>query len=246
MVQPGPSGGAGGYDIWISRRVDGRWRPAQPVSFNSPGRDFDPAFSADGRTVYFCSDRRGGIGGDDVWQVEFDGTGGGRFGTPEPLGPSVNSAGDEFAPMLSADGRRLLFSSDRAGGAGGHDLYLAPRRADGGFGPARALPGRVNTTANEFDPTFLRDDATVVFARAMDLARDRIDLFVASTHGGRYGAGTRLPEPVNDPHGDTYGAMLDWSVPDRLTFSARRAPGPGAPESGMDLYRVRYRDGSGR
>lgn len=239
-------GGAGGYDIWISRRVDGRWQSALPVSFNSPGRDFDPAFSADGRTVYFCSDRPGGMGGDDVWRVQFDGTGSGRFGRPEALGPSVNSAGDEFAPMLSADGRRLLFSSDRAGGAGGHDLYLAPRRADGGFASARALPGRVNTTANEFDPSFLRDDATVVFARAMDLARDRIDLFVASTHGGRYDAGTRLPEPVNDAHGDTYGAMLDWSAPDRLTFSARRAPGPGVPESDMDLYRVRYRDGSGR
>jgi Tol biopolymer transport system component len=241
-------GGAGGYDIWISRRVDGRWQAALPVSFNSPGRDFDPAFSADGRTVYFCSDRPGGMGGDDVWRVQVDGSdaAGAGFGRPVALGPSVNSAGDEFAPMLSADGRRLLFSSDRPGGAGGHDLYLAKRRADGGFEPAHALSGGLNTAANEFDPTFLQDDTSVVFARAMDLAKDRVDLFWASTHAGHYHAGTRLPDTINDAHGDTYGAMLDWSAPDRLLFSARRTPGPDAPADGMDLYRVRYRIGSDR
>lgn len=233
-------GGAGGYDIWISRRVDGQWREATPVSFNSPGRDFDPAFSADGREVYFCSDRPGGMGGDDVWRVAIEGVG---FGTPVPLGPAVNSAGREFASMLSADGHRLLFSSDRPGGAGGHDLYVAARRADGGFEPARPLPGSVNTEANEFDPTFLADGTTVVFARAMDLARDHVALFSASPRDGRYGSGKPLPAPVNDAHGDTYGAMLDWSSPDRLTFSARRTPRQGVPNGGMDLFRVRFRIG---
>ena len=37
-------GGPGGYDIWVSRNDGQRWRPAMPVPFNSPGRDFDPAF----------------------------------------------------------------------------------------------------------------------------------------------------------------------------------------------------------
>ncbi len=45
-------GGPGGYDIWVSRNDGQRWRPATPVPFNTPGRDFDPAFSADGRVVY--------------------------------------------------------------------------------------------------------------------------------------------------------------------------------------------------
>lgn len=223
-------GGAGGYDIWMSRRTVHGWQPARAVSFNSPGRDFDPAFSADGRFVYFCSNRPGGAGGDDVWRVAVSGTG---FGPAVNLGPAVNSAGNEFAPMLAPDGRTLLFSSDRPGGKGGHDLYTA-RHGPAGFAPARPLPGTLNTAANEFDATFLRDGATIVFARAMDFRTDRVDLFHAAPGPAGYGAGTPLAG-INNAH-DSYGAMLDWSDRGRLTFSGQR----GA-EGGMDLYRIRYR-----
>lgn len=224
-------GGAGGYDLWMSRRRGGQWSEANPVPFNSPTRDFDPAFSADGRFIYFCSDRPGSLGGDDVYRVAV--TAGG-FGAVEHLDAAINSAGNEFAPMLSADGRRLLFSSDRAGGAGGHDLYVAERNGVG-FDSAQRAPGEINTAANEFDATFLQDGTTLIFARAMDFRKDRVDLFASSLHEGRYDEGTRLPDTVNSRDHDTYGPMLDWSKPGRFTVSAQRA---GA--SGMDLYLVEY------
>lgn len=223
-------GGPGGYDIWISRRSNGVWSSATPVSFNTSGRDFDPAFSADGRFVYFCSDRPGGSGGDDIYRVAVRSEG---FGVPVNLGPTVNSAGKEFAPMLSPDGNTLLFSSDRSGGAGGHDLFTAPRSRDG-FATARRLPGALNTAANEFDATFLRDGVTIVFARAMDFRTDRVDLLFAVPSKPGYDAGTMLPAAVNNEH-DTYGPMLDWSDRGRLIFSGQRG---GA---GMDLYRIHYR-----
>jgi Tol biopolymer transport system component len=201
-----------------------------PVSFNSNTRDFDPAFSADGRFVYFCSDRPGGSGGDDIYRVAVTATG---FGAPESLGETVNSAGNEFAPMLSPDGSTLLFSSDRDGGV--HDLFTAAQRA-GRFQPAQRLPGAINTAANEFDATFLADGKTIVFARAKDFRKDRVDLFYATLRNGRYDAGTLLPLNVNHAKTDTYGPMLDWSTREQLTFSGQR---DGA--RGMDLYRVRYR-----
>lgn len=224
-------GGPGGYDIWIARREGNEWAPATPVSFNSPGRDFDPAFSRDGRFVYFCSDRPGGIGKDDLYRVAVTAKG---FGTPENLGPQVNSAANEYAPMLSPDGRRLLFSSDRPGGAGRHDLYTAQSNARG-FAAAVPLPGAINTPADEFDASFLADSRTLVFARAPSMKDDRIDLFAATSQSGRYDAGMILPLAVNDPVRDSYGPMLDWSAPDRLTFSSQR----GGAQS-MELYRITY------
>lgn len=224
-------GGAGDYDLWIARRGAAGWGAAEPVPFNTPGRDFDPAFSADGRTVFFCSDRPGGSGGDDLYRVSFDGL---DFGAPGNLGPTVNSADDEFAPMPARDGRRLLFSSDRPGGAGGHDLYVAARGPDG-FRAPRALENGLNSPAHEFDATFLSDDRTIVFARAADFAASRVDLYLGDSAAPRTEA-VRLPEPVNHAEQDTYGAMIDWSAPDRLLFSARRRPGQG-----MDLYSVGYR-----
>lgn len=224
-------GGDGDYDLWIARRTAAGWGAAEPVPFNTLGRDFDPAFSADGRTVFFCSDRPGGLGGDDLYRVSFDGR---DFGAPENLGPMVNSSNDEFAPMLARDGRRLLFSSDRPGGAGGHDLYVAARGPDG-FQAARALENGLNSPAHEFDATFLSDDRTIVFARAADFATSRVDLYLGDSAAPRTEA-VRLPEPVNHAEQDTYGAMIDWSAPDRLLFSARRSA-----DRGMDLYSVGYR-----
>lgn len=185
-------GGPGGYDIWVSRNDGQRWRPATPVPFNSPGRDFDPAFSADGHVVYFCSDRAGGQGGDDLYRVSMGSDG--RFGEPVNLGPAVNSAADEFAPMLSPDAATLLFSSDRAGGAGGHDLYVAAM-VRGMAQPARPLPGDLNTAAQEFDATFLGDGRTLVFARALDFGSAPVRQFIAYERGGRYDAGLALPSP---------------------------------------------------
>lgn len=225
-------GGAGGYDIWISRRNGEEWSAATPVPFNSASRDFDPAFSSDGRQVYFCSDRPGGLGGDDLYRVAVMK---GGFGAIEHLGSAVNSAGNEFAPMLSPDGIRLLFSSDRPGGAGGHDLFIARQTTDGAFKTAQRLEGKINTPANEFDATFLADGSSLVFARAMNFRTDRVDLFFAVSQAGRYDEGTLLPQTVNSGDQDTYGAMLDWSQPNRLTVSTRRT---GA--ASMDMYLVRY------
>jgi Tol biopolymer transport system component len=226
-------GGAGGYDLWMSRRIGEAWSEATSVPFNSATRDFDPAFSADGRYLYFCSDRAGGLGGDDLYRVTFVD---GGFGAVEHLGAAVNSAGNEWAPMLSPDGRMLLFASDGRGGAGRMDLFVATQGRRG-FGATHALPGAINTAEDEFDATFLEDGATVVFTRAPDLRRDDVRLFQARRARRGYDRGEALPASVNTPGGDAYAPMLDWSGKSRLTFTTRR---PLDSPNGVDVYLIEY------
>jgi TolB protein len=227
-------GGPGGYDIWMSRREAAGWTEAKPVSFNSASRDFDPAFTADGRHVYFCSDRPGGVGGDDLWRVRVDAQG---FGEPEPLGALVNSARNEWAPMLSPDGRTLLFSSDRERGAGRMDLFTS-RLARASFDAATPLPGDINTGEDEFDATFLANGRDIVFSRARDIRTDDVRLFHATRADGAYSRGEPLPEQVNTAGSDTYAPMLDWSDRGSLTFTTRR---PANSQRGVDVYVVKYR-----
>lgn len=228
------TGGPGEYDIWISKRDNSGWGTAVPAPFNSPQRDFDPAFSADGRFIYFCSNRPGGLGGDDIYRVPVLKD---SFGAVEHLGANVNSARNEWAPMLSPDGNTLLFSSNGRD-AQRFDLFTARRLADNSFAPASSLPGAINTAADEFDATFLADNTTLVFSRAPDINVDRITLAYSSLSRQGYDLGTLLPASVNAAGQNTYGPMLDWSRPDHLTISSQR---PEARAGNTDLYVLRYR-----
>jgi hypothetical protein len=105
------------------------WSPA--VNFgavvNSPVNDLSPAFSSDGRSLYFASVRPGGAGVADLWvsQRQPDGS----WGAPVNLGAPLNTAAGEAAPSFSRDGHWMYFSSSRAGSAGQWDLWTS-RRTD--------------------------------------------------------------------------------------------------------------------
>lgn len=113
-------------DLYISRYVDGSgWTEPRYVSASdSASWDGSPAFSRDGKTIYFASNRLGGLGGLDLYRVNMDASG--RFGNPVNLGKEVNTAGDEMFPYVSEDGR-LFFASDGHPGLGKLDLFIAVR-----------------------------------------------------------------------------------------------------------------------
>ena len=121
-----------------------------------------PAISKDGLSLYFQSDRPGGYGGNDLY-VSQRASVNDPWGPPQNLGANINTSADEAGVMLSHDGHRLYFHSNRPGGFGGADIYVSRRhnkRDDFGWQPAENLGPGVNTAAQEQQPCVFEDDAS--------------------------------------------------------------------------------------
>ena len=98
--------------------------PPQPVAeLAAPFRTDNPTLTADLREIFFTTDRASGNG--DVWFATRAETSL-PFGTPQPVA-AVNTAGFETSAAIASDGLTLWFGSDRAGGAGGVDIWVAQR-----------------------------------------------------------------------------------------------------------------------
>jgi peptidoglycan-associated lipoprotein len=144
----GKKKGGEDVDLYLSRFRNGEWTAAQAItgSVNSPGHwESTPAFSADGRTLYFSSSRPGGQGGLDIYSARMDARG--RFSQVRNLGAEINTPGDEYFPYISEDGR-LYFSSDGHSGFGMLDIFVVNRM--NGRNVIQNLGEPVNSTADDF------------------------------------------------------------------------------------------------
>jgi peptidoglycan-associated lipoprotein len=113
-------------NLWISYFRNGIWSEPAIMRISDPRAwDSTPAFSRNGKTLYFASNRRGGVGGVDLYSAQVDARG--NWGRVQNLGKEINTPGNEMFPYVSED-NRLYFSSDGHPGLGGLDLFIATRR----------------------------------------------------------------------------------------------------------------------
>lgn len=119
--------GFGRCDIYLSVREDDDW--SEPFNIGEPintaGWESQPSISADGRTIYFVSTRKGGFGGYDIWYSELNDDG--TWNEPKNLGPNINTKYDEISPFIHPDDESLYFSSNGWPGFGNKDLFLSRR-----------------------------------------------------------------------------------------------------------------------
>lgn len=114
----------GSCDLYISERVGNEW--SEPVNMgeyiNSPYWDSQPSLSADGKTLYFVSNRNK-KNNHDIYVSYRNAEG---IWTPAQALPApINTPKNEFSPFIHANGKTLFFSSDGHIGMGGLDLYSA-------------------------------------------------------------------------------------------------------------------------
>ena len=116
--------GVGDGDIFMStRQPDGTWtKPAAlPGAVNSSFYESSISITKDESTLFFASDRPGGLGGMDIYSCTKDKKG--AWTVVRNLGPSINTEYDEEAPFIDYDGKTLYFSSKGRKGMGGYDIF---------------------------------------------------------------------------------------------------------------------------
>ncbi len=119
--------GYGSCDLFESRKVGDEWTVPLNLGpqINSAAWESQPSLSADGRMLFFVSDRRGGLGNKDIYiSYKLDET---RWTPAENLGNKINSPYEEISPFIHVNGRTLFFASNGKPGFGGFDIYRSER-----------------------------------------------------------------------------------------------------------------------
>jgi len=200
---------------------------------NSAFAELNPFISKDGLSLYFaCFNCPGNLGGSDIW-VSQRASVNDPWGTPQNLGPNINSSAGEGGPALSSDGHRLYFISNRPGGFGGNDIYVSRRhnkRDDLGWQPAENLGSGVNTAADEVGPEYFEDEETGV-----------ITLYFSSNRPGGLGGNDIYASTLNEDGEDGTFGPAGLVAELSSTFDDQ---GPAIRRDGREIYLTSNRPGT--
>lgn len=212
--------------LFSSMRLSERWDEAFPYQL-APGSDgyeeatlaWSPPGDPFGITAYFCGcDRPAGIGGCDLYAVTE-----GESGAVINLGPIINSAVWDSQPFVTADGQQLWFSSNRPGGFGGYDLYVAERQPGGTWGEPKNAGPAVNSPKNELSPFVHPATGTLYFAA--ETTERGLDIFQQ-----KKGAPKR--EALDAPYNSEADDFTPYVAGGKLYLASNRGGGC----DGYDLY----------
>jgi Tol biopolymer transport system component len=148
--------------IVVSKKKSSGWTSPEVVPFAGQYSDLEPAFSADGKTMFFSSNRplNGSALKDfDIWKVTRTATG---WSTPENLGSVINTTKDEFFPSVARNGN-LYFTAAYEKGVGLEDIYVA-RMSSTGYQVPVLLDSAVNSKKYEFNAFVSADENYILFS----------------------------------------------------------------------------------
>ena len=194
---------------------------------NSSSTDWSPSISVDGLSLYFNSNRPDGYGSHDLWVTTrptiYD-----PWGTPENLGPTVNSSAHEAFPSISTDGLSLFFESSRPGGYGGYDLWVTRRATkDDPWSEPFNLGSMVNSSSNDATPGISADGLSLFFESDQSDGYGNFDIFVTTrtTPDADWAAPVNLGATVNSSSWDGGPRISADGL--ALFFFSRRPGGSG-------------------
>ena len=214
-------------DIYISKKVNNQWGYPDKISnnINTNGHEASVCLSADGQELYIYKDDLG-VGNiyvtklnQKIWTI------------PEKLGSNINTTANETSATISADGETLIFTSDRGGGNGGKDLYIAHRNPNGEWSLAQNIGDVLNTEYDEEGPFIHPDGNTLYFSSKGHNSMGGYDLFFSELQSdGSWGKPINMGYPINTTSDDVFYVLSADAK--RAYFSSIREEGIG----GRDIY----------
>ncbi|MEQ1586515.1 MAG: OmpA family protein [Cyclobacteriaceae bacterium] len=152
-----------GCDLYESRKTGGQWSIPKSMgpAINSSGWDAQPSLSADGRELYFVSERKGGMGGYDIWYSQLEETG---WTKATNLGPTINTQFDEISPYIHINNQNLYVVSNGYPGFGGYDIYRT-EKDEAGWGQPVNLGKPLNDHKDQYSFIVSGDGAIAYYSK---------------------------------------------------------------------------------
>lgn len=147
--------------VQIKKLSNGNWGKPEVAPFAGKYSDLEPAFSSDGKKIYFSSNRP--LSGTeikdfDIWVAEKQN---GNWGEPKNIGLPVNTAADEFYPSITKSGN-LYFTAAYKNAVGKEDIYLA-RWENGKYSEPAPMDTAVNSKLYEFNAFVSPEEDFIIF-----------------------------------------------------------------------------------
>jgi outer membrane protein OmpA-like peptidoglycan-associated protein len=216
----------GHEDFYVSHSSEHGWKEAfnAGTPLNTSQNEGAPSISSNGNYMFFTAcDRRGGVGSCDIYFSFFNGD---RWSEPFNPGMPVNTSYWESQPSISADGKRLFFSSSRPGGYGGKDLWFSTLNDQNMWDEPINLGSSVNTDGDEMSPFVHFDGKTLYFASDGRPGMGGVDLYMTRMNDdSTWTEPQNLGYPINT-YNDEMGLIIE-SGGSKAYFSSVREKANG-------------------
>lgn len=190
-------------DIYVSKNQGSKWSAGQNIGLpvNSKGHDATISLTADGQTLYLYRHKKDG----GLYRTDFD-PAAKQWNEPHAIQKPLNSKYYEASICQSADSSLIFFTSDRPGGFGGLDIYMAKREGKNDWSEPHNLGPRINTPFNEDAPYFHPDGRTLYYSSNGPNSLGGFDIFVTEydSAGGDFMMPLNMGSPINSPDDEIY------------------------------------------
>ncbi len=228
----------GDEDFYESNKINGVWQKAKPLAgrLNTNFNEGAQNISQDGEWLIFTGcNYPEGLGSCDLY-ISYKNKKG-EWSEAENMGRIINTDAWESAPSLSPDKRDLYFSSTRAGGFGGSDIWVSRRAENGTWQKPENLGPTINTSGDDGCPFIHADNQTLYFNSNGHPGYGLSDLFVSrKNEKGEWQKPTNLGYPINTI--DDEGSLIVSSDGKTAFYASDK----GDFKNGLDLYTFELRE----